>query len=1212
MNERDIRKRIRGLREQFGLTQVQLAERLGVTFATVNRWENGVSRPSRLALLRLTELEERSRSGRSYTSGAARRSGSVNESPDGYTVTQQVTEDSSPVESLLDFGADPEVVRLVAEGERLALGHLFNPSFATETSLIDPLPHQRIAVYEHMLLQPRLRFLLADDAGAGKTIMAGLYIREVLTRRLIRRILIVPPAGLVGNWERELRTLFNLPFHILSGAESKADNPFVGPWSNFLIVSVDTLSGGRTLERLEEQGVEPYDLVVFDEAHKLSADRNPDLTIRKTERYKLAESLAPRCHHLLLLTATPHMGKDYPYFALWRLLEPDVLTTPEAFHGYPPEARAQHFIRRTKEEMVYYDGRRIYPERESQTVSYDLARCGSYRLGEPCHPCEQRLYDETTNYIQTFYNRARILNRSAARLAMTVFQRRLASSTYALMRSFERRLEKLDDLIEDIRSGRLTVEALAAEQRRLEGLPDVWGEMTADEESPEDGLEQNEVVERLALAGVVAASLAELQAERAQVAALLKLAREVYEAGEESKFEKLREFLRDERFRDEKILIFTEHRDTLSFLVRRLEGLGFAGQIAMIHGGMPYAERDAQIEIFRKPECRFLVGTDAAGEGINLQFCWLMVNYDIPWNPARLEQRMGRIHRYKQQHDPVVIINLVAGKTREGRVLQTLLRKLEDIRRELGSDKVFDVIGRQFEGISLMELILRAVVNDEAEAACRDLEGLLTPEQVRARIEATERLLSTGGDVKIRLPEEKEKLARDNLRRLLPGYVRRFVEYSAPILGVRVEGDLERDFSLNGLPDALLPVLEQYDRTRRSRFSVYKPTDLPAAPPACRGRDADRGAAQAGGPPTIYLHPGEPVFDAYRDYFCTRFARHALRGGVFVDPYADRPYLFHLAEVSVLRKSDPAFPDTYGKDETLDLRLVGLSHVEGGPIEEVPVELLMVLTPGRVVPPNAGPFAATAAKSLELVEAHIVERILGPLAEERRKALLSGLGERELFVQRGLDYQEAELAAVRARLAERVREGDSHARGELTNIRDRQRELGYRRDRALAALRREPDLIVPGEIRFIAHALVVPSSDPADRERHDKAIEQIAVRVAWGYEESLGARVEDVSDPRRAMGFDLLSRRPGDDERAIEVKGRRRIGDVQLTENEWVKAANLRDKYWLYVVFDCATASPRLLRVRDPFARLLVQAKGGVVVDEKNIFEAAEGGEDFG
>lgn len=1186
MAEVNMGERVRALRQRLGLTQVQLAERLGVTFTTVNRWENGVSRPSRLALLRLSELEEGYRLTDREAPGHAGRTGGVRESAAPYELTQPAPQESSLLKpSTLDFAADPEVVRLVAEGERLALGHLFNPSFATETSLIDPLPHQRIAVYEHMLSQPRLRFLLADDAGAGKTIMAGLYIREMLTRRLIGRALIVPPAGLVGNWERELRTLFNLPFRILSGVESKADNPFIGPWSNLLIVSVDTLSGGRTLERFQEAGVEPYDLVVFDEAHKLSADRNPDLTVRKTDRYELAEIIASRCQHLLLLTATPHMGKEYPYFALWKLLEPEVLATPEAFNSYPAGARARHFLRRTKEEMVYYDGRRIYPERDSQTVSYDLARCGSYRPGEQCHPCEQRLYDETTDYIRTFYNRARILNRSAARFAMTVFQRRLASSTYSLMRSFERRLEKLDSLIEDIQSGRLSVEALAAEQRRLEALRDIWEEMTADEESPEDGLEQNEVVERRALAGVVATSLAELQAERLQVATLLRVAREVYEAGEESKFAKLREFLRDERFRDEKILIFTEHRDTLNFLVRRLEGLGFAGQVAIIHGGMPYGDREVQIESFRRPECRFMVGTDAAGEGINLQFCWLMVNYDIPWNPARLEQRMGRIHRYKQRHDPVVIINLVAGQTREGRVLHTLLGKLEEIRRELGSDKVFDVIGRQFEGISLKDLILRAVVNDEAEAACRDLEGLLTPEQVRARIEAAERLLATGGDVKIRLHEEQEKLGRDNLRRLLPGYVRRFIERSAPILGVGIEGDMEGQFFLSGLPDPLLPIVERYDRPWRSGFSVYKPPESS---------------------PVIYLHPGEPVFDAYRDYFCARFARHALRGGVFVDPYADRSYIFHLAEVTVLRKADAEFSDTYRKDEILDLRLVGIRQVEGGPIEEVPVELLMLLLPGRSVRADVEPFAATASKSRELVEGYILERILVLLAEERRKAVFTGLAERELFVQRGFDYQEGELAAVRARLTERVREGGPYAKVELTKIRDRQRELGVQRERALAVLRREPDLIIPGQIRFIAHALVVPTDDPADRERHDKAIEQIAVRVAWGYEESLGAQVEDVSDPRRAMGFDLLSRRSPGVELAIEVKGRRGIGDIQLTENEWVKAANLRDQYWLYVVFDCATASPRLLRVRDPFKRLIANTRGGVIIDEKEIFACAE------
>ena len=309
--------------------------------------------------------------------------------------------------------------------------------------------------------------------------------------------------------------------------------------------------------------------------------------------------------------------------------------------------------------------------------------------------------DETTSYIRAFYNRARILNRSAARFVMSVFQRRLASSTYALLCSFERRLEKLDRLIDDIRAGRLSLEQLAALQRRLADVRDVFDEKTADEEGVEDGLEENEVVQDRAFGGVVAVSLAELEAEYLQVQWLVELARRVYEVGEESKFEKLREILRNPRYQDEKLIIFTEHRDTLEFLVRRLEGLGFTGQIARIHGGMDYREREEQVEFFRKPTreggATYLVATDAAGEGINLQFCWLMVHYDIPWNPARLEQRMGRIHRYNQKHDPVIILNLVAGKTREGRVLKTILEKLERIRRELGSDKVFDVIGRLFE-----------------------------------------------------------------------------------------------------------------------------------------------------------------------------------------------------------------------------------------------------------------------------------------------------------------------------------------------------------------------------------------------------------------------------------------------------------------------------------------------------------------------------------
>jgi SNF2 family DNA or RNA helicase len=366
-----------------------------------------------------------------------------------------------------DFLADPDILRTFVEGQRLTYGHLFNPTFATETSRIDPLPHQLIAVYDHMLKQPRLRFLLGDDAGAGKTIMTGLYLREMLARRLISRILIVPPAGLVGNWAHEMHNLFNLPFRILTGSDARAGNPFCEVSSDLVIVSVDTLAGERMFSRLQEDDVEPYDLVIFDEAHKLAANRGADFRVRSTDRYRLAEALAGitsdeerwslswSCRHLLLLTATPHMGKDFPYYCLWKLLEPDALSTLDAFNAYPPEARRHHFIRRTKEELVYFDGRPIYPTRLSDTLSYMLSQSDV---------SEQALYDGTTQYIQTFYNRAQLLNRSAARLAMSVFQRRLASSTWALFRSFERRVKKLEKLIEAVRTGQLDWSGIERQQ----------------------------------------------------------------------------------------------------------------------------------------------------------------------------------------------------------------------------------------------------------------------------------------------------------------------------------------------------------------------------------------------------------------------------------------------------------------------------------------------------------------------------------------------------------------------------------------------------------------------------------------------------------------------------------------------------------------------------------------------------------------------------
>jgi transcriptional regulator with XRE-family HTH domain len=1205
----DYPAQIKRLRARFGLTQAALAERLGVSFPTINRWENGKARPSQLSWSQILKLAGEEKADRV----------SEPESPP-YTAKPPV----------LDFTAGSDVVRTLVEGERLSFGHLANPAFGTEIARIDPLPHQRIAVYDHMLKQPRLRFLLADDAGAGKTIMTGLYIREMLSRRLLKRVLIVPPAGLVGNWQRELSTLFSLQFEIVSGSDARTGNPFTGPSSNRLIVSVDTLAGNRMFARLQEEDVEPYEVVVFDEAHKLSCDRGADFRVRKTDRYRLAEAIAGvhtgdqawrlpwHALHLLLLTATPHMGKDYPYYALWRLLEPEVLTTTEAFDQFPPGHRKQHFIRRTKEEMVKLTGEPLYPRRIADTLAYDLAQ------GDVS---EQRLYDETTEYLRHVYNKAKLLNQSAARLAMGVFQRRLASSTYALLRSFERRIEKLDAVIDDVQAGRITMEQLQTLQRRISEDDDVLESKTADDESTENGQEENEVAEGKLLQGVIAASLADLVAERKQVEQLRGLAQRVHDLGQESKFDKLQAVITDHKFAGEKLIVFTEHRDTLDFLVRRLGGMGYTGQIAMIHGGMHYTERQEQVERFRKHSgdggARFMVCTDAAAEGINLQFCWIMINYDVPWNPARLEQRMGRIHRYGQKHDPVIILNLVAPSTREGRVLKTLLDKLEKIRKQLKSDKVYDSIGRIFADVSIKKYMEMAVLGDP-EAVARELDGRLTKEQVQALAERERRLYGDGGDVKKELPRLQESIEQETFFRLLPGYVRRFISSAAPLVGIQIDGDLGGAFSLRpaqkGAVDPLLAALEVYPAHQRKSLSVVRPEDRV-------------GQASA---PAIWMHPGEPVFERFREIVRGRLGKDALRGAVFVDPTAQKPYLFHLARVTVARKPDSEIKEL-GQEETVECRLVGVRQAEGAEVSLCPVEHLLLLRGGHGLPPEAQRLAVVAKQHRELAHAYLTERLARTMAVESRSRLLNTLGERETFVKRGFDFREAELAVARAKLSQKAREGNKAAAQHLSEIREQQRALSQRRDRALAILRREPELIVPGEVEFIAHALVVPSTDQADIERHLANIEQIAMDLVRAFEEAAGAKVRFVHIPELARaaglpdhpGFDVLSIRPGNlsavpgtaqagERRCIEVKGRAGIGEIEVTDNEWGRACNLRSDYWLYAVYHCATPTPQMVRVQDPFEKLLVRPftkgqtvetvreVGGVRIGHVQIMEVGE------
>ena len=943
--------------------------------------------------------------------------------------------------------------------------------------------------------------------------------------------------------------------------------------------------------------------MVFDEAHKLGASRDHSGRVEKTRRYRLAEALAGcpaapeyaalgwSARHLLLLTATPHMGKDSPYHHLWRLLDHRVFGAEEAFRRFPRGARARHFIRRTKEEMVDFEGRPLFRERRCDTFGYDLT-------GGP--DGERALYDRTTAYLRDCYNLA-TGNRQAVRLAMGVFQRRLASSTWALLMSFERRIAKVRALIADLEAGRIDARRLRRAQRRLDRghRVDHFDVRDAGEDLDEEAQrERGEAYEDAVLGAVVAVTVEELRDEIETLGELSARARRLIDSGRESKFERLREVLEgtgrggegpgragEKTGRagespgrpsespgraDEKWLVFSEHRDTVEYLVRRLEALGYVGRVATIHGGMGWQEREAQVERFRDARgARFLIATDAAGEGINLQFCRLMVNYDIPWNPARLEQRMGRIHRYGQERD-VRIVNLVSTDTREGRVLKVLLERLEAIRKEMRSDKVFDVIGRLFENRSLREHMQDALSDEGERRARRRIEGALTGGAVDGIGERDRERYGKGGDVARRLGTLRGEVERERYLHLLPAYVRRFVEVASPLLGLAVRGDLDGDFSLaparSGAMDPMLAALETHPAAARERLRVRRP---------------------AGDEPCVWLHPGEPVFDAMCERVLGMCERDALRGAIFVDPRATGPYLVHLGDVAVEEEGAGG-----AGRQTIERRLIALRQGDDGGIAEASLEEVALLQGAPSVPPGAVPLAGRAV-TLRAEAAGHLDGEARRMAEARREVVRAGLPERRERVGVNFNLRAAEVARRRLALS---RDPEAAAE-ELDSVKREQRRLGEQRRLALERVEAAPGRVVPGGAGFLAHALALPPSDQAEVEAFDARAEEVAVRIASEWERGSEAVVTDVSTPPRARaaglgshpGFDLLVVGADGRKRHVEVKGRAGRGEIWMEINEWRAACHLAADYWLYVVYGCATATPRLKRVRDPFAKLLAK-----------------------
>ena len=1098
------------------------------------------------------------------------------------------------------FGADPDRLKLAAEAYRINLAHLFDPYLAVRTSAIEPLPHQISAVYQDMLPKLPLRFVLADDPGAGKTIMAGLLIKEMLARGDLRRCLIVSPGNLVEQWQDELWRKFRLQFTIVTNDLLEAAvtrNAFAE--NDLCIARLDKLARSEDVQELLRQT--RWDLVVVDEAHKMSATVFGG-EVKYTKRYLLGRLLGEQTENLLLMTATPHDGKPEDFQLFMALVDPDrfegaahrkkierrnqnrpdpaqrSLLDGALIHNVPETVPSpagdlgdlSDVMRRlVKEELLTFEGKPLFPERRAYTVAYELS------------PAERELYEAVTDYVTNEFNRADRLDgkhRNSVGFALTVLQRRLASSPEAIYQSLRRRRERLEKRLGEMRDHRRGAGPYASQ---FGGMDDDFDEDDYTDDELE-GMEDDFVDEASA-----SSTAAELEAEIATLKSLERMANDVRMSGEDRKWDELSRLLQenammfDPEGRREKLIVFTEHKDTLEYLATRIRQLlGDQEAVITIRGGMGRDERHRAEETFRQDKrVRVLVATDAAGEGINLQRAHLMVNYDLPWNPNRLEQRFGRIHRIGQT-EVCHLWNLVAKETREGQVFERLFQKLEEERGALGG-RVFDILGRvSFGEQSLSDLLVEAVrYGDDPKVRARldqVVDDSLDADSLRkllADYALTTDVMDAGTVADIR-----ERMERMEARKLEPHFIEAFFLEAMRRLGGRVEERepgryevLEVPFSVRtrrdarvGVPD---PVLASYERVCFEKANVRPEPAMAQADLVC---------------------PGHPLLDALVAEVLSQDRALLRDGAVLVDddPAADRPRLLFWVETGV--QDGTTLADGSRRVVDRAVRFVECDY-DGNAADAGWAPYLDYRAPTKAEAARMdGEFAeelgqlegdpegiATDYAIREIVPAQFreVRRRTEAHADKVQKAVERRLSaEIEYWDNRAWELKQREDAGKPAR-----KQSSAHAERRADELASR-----------LEARRRQLDLqrqLRPTPPRVVGGALVVPATmlrqgkadgdpdGPSTDAAAKRQTELTAMDAVMAIERELGYFPHDVSATRK-IGYDIESKVPQErqeDEggalRMIEVKGRLAGADtVTLSKNEVLCALNKPDCWLLALV----------------------------------------------
>lgn len=1054
------------------------------------------------------------------------------------------------------FDADGNDMRLVSEAYRINLSHLFDPYLAVHTSSIEPLPHQISAVYEEMLTRQPLRYVLADDPGAGKTIMTGLLLKELIVRGDLKRCLIVSPGSLSEQWQDELYSKFNLRFDILSNDRiESAVSGNVFAETNLCIARLDKLARNEGLQ--QKLKATEWDLIVVDEAHKMSASVWGG-EVKYTQRYHLGQLLSGITRHFLLLTATPHNGKPEDFQLFLALIDQD------RFEGAQRTASqaidVSDVMRRlVKEELLKFDGTPLFPERIAYAVNYDLS------------PQEAVLYDAVTKYVQDEFNRADNLDndhKSTVGFALTILQRRLASSLEAIYQSLHRRRERLENRLNEERIGKR-----AAEYNETV----VFNEDYDTDDLSSDEMEDTE--ERVADHASAATTISELEAEIKTLKSLENLANQVRVSGTDRKWDELSQLLQDNECmytpagEREKLIIFTEHRDTLKYLADKIRSLlGNEDAVVTIHGAMLRDERRKVEARFKQdPDVVVLLATDAAGEGINLQRAHLMVNYDLPWNPNRLEQRFGRIHRIGQT-EVCHLWNLVAKETREGMVFQRLFQKLEEERAALGG-KVFDILGKvSFDNRPLRELLLEAIRygnNPEVkERLWKVVDDSLDVDALRKLIEENA-LTNDTMDVS-KVMEIRADMERKEAQKLQPYFIESF----------------------------FLAAFKQVGGTVRPRENGrYEVTNVPFA---VRNRDMQIGFGESvltkyericfdkqycniqGKVPATLICPGHPLLEAVIDLVRERYADTMKRGTIFIDEndYGTEPSLLFYIEDSVqdgktlpngtkrVISKNVHFVKLYQNGTAVNAGFAPYLDYRATKPEEYAVIRPFVESQDWLmhdVEERAMQFAIT-----EIVPKHFTEvrnrqlARLDKIEREVKKRLSSAINY--------WDYRAGELK-------EKEAAGKTNARLNSEMASRRADELEARLQKRLAEIAQERS-ISPTAPVIIGGSLVIPKGllhqlmpqDAADFGEGDRqAIEYAAMNAVMEIERELGFIPRDVS--KQNVGYDIESEIPPEKRtsdrslRFIEVKGRHAGAEtVTVSKNEILVGLNKQQDYILAVV----------------------------------------------